>query len=438
MTGSDLDSALAALGREPAERSGPCGDSQTRTNKRAALGLALIGLIVAAVFQLASPESAVRDPNRDSRAAKVFANAQTGTCLDWPPNEPDKPSFVQCTSDHVFEVASSVPMNEFAQPCQRAVSEYLGPRYDPNSRFTSSVLWAGDAAAKPEDRNLLCGLQLLGPGGVPVPFTGQVAELDQSRVWPPGTCLGAASADDPVTPSADAPVDCAQPHAAEVAGAVNVGERLGEAYPADAAQEALLREECTRIADAYLAPGGLSTAGLVAAFVPVARVSWAAGSRQVSCNVSRAAGPEWQPLVGRFGRQDAGPAPAAPPPATPSSTTAAPATPAPTAVPPASAATPAPEPSAPAPTSSSAPAPSAPPSSTESPAPTSSSVPSSSVPTSSVPQPAPAEPPLGPPPGPPASEIPPEPTEPPPNVLQIPGLAPITLPFPAPAPAPAG
>ena len=58
-------------------------------------------------------------------------------------------------------------------------------------------------------------------------------------------------------------------------------------------------------------------------------------------------------------------------------------------------------------------------------------------PSESTPAPPPPSesPTLGPPPGPPESEIPPPAPEPPPaNVLEIPGLAPITLPGPPPAP----
>jgi hypothetical protein len=424
---SDLHTALAALERQRALCSGtqaeasttsPCASATARTNKRAALGLVLMALLAAAVFQLSSPESAVRNlAGGDTRAAKVFGNAESGTCLGWPPDEPDKPSFVQCSSDHMFEVAKSVDMGNFAEPCQRAVSEYLGAKYDPNSKFTISVLWAGDAEAPPADRNLLCGLQLLGPGAKPVPFKGRVAELDQSKVWPPGTCLGVDEASSRPT---DALVDCAEPHAAEVAGAVSLAGRFPAAFPDESEQESFIRDECTRIADAYLPPGGLSEAGLAVDFMPLARTSWDAGSRQVSCNVTRPAGPDWTPLTGRVGRQEGDvPAPAAPPPPPPPPSAPAPA---PVVEPPPVYT----EPLAPAPVAGPA-EPVAPPPPETTPPPPSESTPAPPPPSES--------PTLGPPPGPPESEIPPPAPEPPPaNVLEIPGLAPITLPGPPPAP----
>ncbi|BBY27434.1 septum formation family protein [Mycolicibacterium sediminis] len=433
MKDSDLDTALAALARrrdEAASGSGAsrCPSPTTRTNRRAAIGLLLIGLLVGGTLQLTAPDSIIRDANKDSRAAKVFANSEPGTCLSWPADEPEKPSFVQCSSDHLFEVAKSVDMDAFAEPCQRAVSEYLGPRYDPNSRFTSSVLWAGDAAAAPADRKLLCGLQLLGAGAKPMPFTGLVAELDQSKVWPTGTCLGVDGA---TTRPTDEIVDCAQPHAAEVAGAVSLAQRFPTTPPTEADQDAFLRDECTRLAEGYLAPGGLQAAGLVPEYTALARTSWAAGSRQVSCNVAPPAGPEWKPLLGRVGRlQSDVPAPAAPAPAAPSPVPAAPApAPAPVVAPPPPVYT---EPLAPAPTAGPAepiaPPPTSPPPSTTETSPP--SEPAPPPPSSPPPSPTSSEPPLGPPPGPAPGEVPPE--APPANVLEIPGLAPITLPAPPP------
>lgn len=374
-------------------------------NKRAALGLVLVGLLIAAAFDVSlSSSSPSRDTlATDSRAATVFSNADSGSCLSWPLEHPDKPSFVQCDSDHVFEVAKPVAMDTFAEPCQQAVQEYLGPRYDPNSRFTISVVWAGDTEAAPADRHMLCGLQLLGVGGEPVHFKGAVAELDQSRVWPAGTCLGA---DEAARRSTDTPVDCAQPHGAQVTGTVGLAERFPAGPPGEAEQDAFVRDECTRLTDAYL-PGGLARSRLALEFTLITRASWAAGSRQVACRVGPASGEGWQPLVGDLAAQDSDipvpvPAPAAPAPAPPTTTTEAP-------VPPVYE-----EPLIPLPSvATTAPAPETPATPTHTPA---------------------ADVPLGPPPGPAPGEPPP----PPPNVVQLPGIPPITLPFPAPPPPPPG
>ncbi len=55
----------------------------------------------------------------------------------------------------------------------------------------------------------------------------RVADIDQSKVWPAGTCLGNM----PPPTSRSTPVDCAAPHAMEVSGTVNLAERFDRALP---------------------------------------------------------------------------------------------------------------------------------------------------------------------------------------------------------------
>ncbi len=120
---------------------------------------------------------------------------------------PDAATIVDCKDDHKFEVAESVDMRTYPgseygpnaappsaariqqislEQCQPAVERYLGDKFDPNSKFTISMLWSGDKAWKQDgERRMLCGLQL--PGGTDnqqVAFKGRVAEVDQSKVWP--------------------------------------------------------------------------------------------------------------------------------------------------------------------------------------------------------------------------------------------------------------
>jgi hypothetical protein len=428
----DLASVLAALGTTQT----PVQEQQrtARANRRGLLTLALIGLILGGVIQLATstPPRERTASNGESRADVVFGNANSGTCLGWPPDEPDKPSFVQCAGDHMFEVIKPVPMNNFGEPCQLAAREYLGNRYDPSSRFTISVIWPGDAIGTPaSERNLLCGLQLLGPGGRAVPFKGKIAEIDQSRVWPPGTCIGI---DEATHRSTDVPADCSSPHALEVAGAANLAERFPEEFPAEPDQLAFLADVCTRTADTYLAPTTLSAAGMEVHYDTVSQASWAAGSRQVSCSIGTPTDGGWAAKVGSTRVQPLvdGPAPAPPPPSPPAepprqepaeSRTQPPVT----NTPPSSA------PSTAAPSTNAAP----PPVYTTPPA----ALPATPTTVTAAPPPPGAPPPEGPPPGPPPT--PTETTGPPPGVLEIPGMAPITLPWlapppPEPAPAPQG
>jgi hypothetical protein len=387
----------------------------------------MIALLVGGVIELFTLTPETRPAaETGSRASIVFSNAGTGTCLSWPPDAPDKPSFVQCRTDHMFEVAKPVGMNSFGEPCQLAVREYLGTRYDPNSRFTISVLWAGDAdGTNSGGRNLLCGLQLLGPEGKPIPFKGRIVELDQSKVWPAGTCLGLDSSNR----STDIPVDCSTPHGLEVTGSASLAERFPGATPSDADQRTFITDTCTRAADAYLAPATLTTSGYALGYETVSPASWSAGSRQVSCGIGKPADPGWIPVTGSARTKS--PADLPPPAAAPPSPSEAPPPPvyeeplipiAPlstgvTAPPPPPSPTPAP--STTTTTATTTPA--------ESPAPTSTTTETTS------PGPPPA---LGPAPGPatPPSETN---TGPPPGVIEIPGLPAITLPgFAPPEPAP--
>jgi hypothetical protein len=407
----DLASVLAALDRERT----PVEDQHraTRANRRGLLTLVLIGLILGGVIQLATstPERERTASSGESRADVVFSNAKIGTCLNWPADAPDKPSFVWCTDDHMFEVAKPVDMTNFGEPCQLAVRHYLGARYDPNSKFTIGVIWPGDAVGAPSgQRNLLCGLQLLGPGGRPIPFKGKIADLDQSRVWPVGTCLGI---DETTHGSTDVPVDCSSSHALEVTGAVNLAERFPGPFPAQPEQQAFLAESCTRTADAYLAPRTLQARGLASNYDTVSPESWAAGSRQVSCTVGARRENGWAPLVGSA----RGPLPADLPPASP------PEPPPPPPPPPSTSDKPPPpvyeEPLVPL-----APVTAAPPTTTAGPAPTTTTATATSPP------------PPGPLPGPPPGVEPSTEQTPQPGVVEIPGLAPITLPWLVPAPPP--
>lgn len=399
----DLASVLAALDDKCSGDDLETKRQRAHAHRRGLLTLVMVVLLVGGVIQLFTSTPDKRTAaDGGSRASVVFGNAGTGTCLSWPQDAPDKPSFVQCRSDHMFEVAKPVGMNSFGEPCQLAVREYLGTRYDPNSRFTIGVLWAGDAdGTNTGARNLLCGLQLLGPDGKAIPFKGRIVELDQSKVWPAGTCLGLDSSNR----STDIPVDCSTPHGLEVTGAVSLAERFPGGAPSDADQRAFITDACTRTADAYLAPAKLGTSGLTLGYETVSPASWSAGSRQVSCSVGRPAEHGWTPTTG-------------------SARTLSPADLPPPTAPPPSTSDPAPPPVYEEPLVPVGPLPTATPQPAAPPAPTTT--------TTTTAGPAPptttgTPPPPGPEPGAetPQSETSPEPT---PGILDIPGLPRITLP----------
>ena len=164
------------------------------------------------------------------------------------------------------------------EQCEAAVRRYLGAKFDPNSQFTVSMLWSGDEAWRQSgERRMLCGLQLPGPNNQQLAFKGKVADIDQSKVWPAGTCLGI----DPATNQPiDIPVDCAAPHAMEVTGAVNLAEKFPNALPAEPEQDGFIKDACTRMTDAYLAPIKLRTTTLTLIYTTMSLPSWSAGSRR--------------------------------------------------------------------------------------------------------------------------------------------------------------
>jgi predicted heme/steroid binding protein len=174
------------------------------------------------------------------------------------------------------------------EQCEAAVHRYLGTKFDPNSKFTISMLWSGDRAWRQAgERRMLCGLQLPGPNNQQVAFKGKVADIDQSKVWPAGTCLGIdATTNQPV----DVPVDCTAPHAMEVTGTVNLAEKFPNALPAEPEQDAFIKDACTRMTDAYLAPVKLRTTTLTLIYPTLSLPSWSAGSREVACSIGATLG----------------------------------------------------------------------------------------------------------------------------------------------------
>jgi predicted heme/steroid binding protein len=272
-------------------------------------GLLIAGLITALPTKDGADGLTANSISLGPRGNDTFNHAKAGDCLSWPDRTPDAAEIVDCKDDHRFEVAESVDMRTFPgseygpdaappspariqqisqEQCSAAVKNYLGNRFDPNSRFTVSMLWSGDKAWRQAgERRMLCGLQLPGPNNQQLAFKGKVADVDQSKVWPAGTCLGI----DPSTNQpTDIPVDCAAPHAMEVTGAVNLAEKFPQALPPEPEQDGFIKDACTRMTDAYLAPIQLRSTTLTLIYSTISLPSWSAGSHQVSCSIGATLG----------------------------------------------------------------------------------------------------------------------------------------------------
>jgi len=248
-------------------------------------------------------------------AAKMVddpASAGPGDCLIWPDRQPDMARIVDCSQPHRFEVAEAVDVSDQYGPdaappttveiqtlsqqlCQPAVRSYLGSKYDPNGRFTIAMLWRGERHWRETGTRLvLCGLQQSGADGRQTTFVGRVADQDQSKTWPAGTCIGIDTASHVPT---DVPVDCAAPHAMEVTGTVGVGAQFPGGLPAEADQDAFLKDGCVKATDAYLAPVALRETTLTVVFSTIEQASWDAGSRQVACLIGAVSGTGWATLL---------------------------------------------------------------------------------------------------------------------------------------------
>ncbi|WP_172826708.1 septum formation family protein, partial [Mycobacterium sp. 1423905.2] len=292
---------------------------QATATRRALLLTALGGLLIAGVVtaipavgtggRLTGYTDNKPASSTNGKTNAAFNRATSGSCLNWPDGTPESATIVNCTEDHRFEVAAPIDMRTFpgaeygpnANPpspariqqisqeqCEPAVQRYLGPKFDPNSKFTVSMLWSGDRAWRQAgDRRMLCGLQLPGPNNQQVAFKGKVADIDQSKVWPAGTCLGI----DPATNQpVDVPVDCAAPHAMEVTGTVNLSEKFPGGLPPEPDQDGFIKDSCTKMTDAYLAPIKLRTTTLTLIYPTVSLASWSAGSREVACSIGATLG----------------------------------------------------------------------------------------------------------------------------------------------------
>jgi predicted heme/steroid binding protein len=293
------------------------GTLQASATRRALLLTALGGLLIAGLVtalpigggpgRLAGYIDPV--PPTGAKGNDAFNRAASGNCLMWPDRMPEAANIVDCKDEHRFEVSESIDMRTFPgseygpsappptatrieqisqEQCESAVRRYLGAKFDPNSKFVISMLWSGDKAWRQfGERRMLCGLQLPGAGNQQVAYKGKVADIDQSKVWPDGTCLGIDPATNQPT---DIPVDCVAPHAMEVTGTVNLLARFPEGLPPEPEQDAFIKDACTKQTDAYLTPVQLRSTTLTLIYSTLSLPSWSAGSRQVACSIGATLG----------------------------------------------------------------------------------------------------------------------------------------------------
>jgi hypothetical protein len=75
-----------------------------------------------------------------------------------------------------------------------------------------------------------------------------------------------------------------------VTGAVNLAEKFPQALPPEPEQDGFIKDACTKMTDAYLAPIQLRATTLTLIYSTISLPSWSAGSHQVSCSIGATLG----------------------------------------------------------------------------------------------------------------------------------------------------
>ncbi|QBJ96675.1 hypothetical protein ERC79_12370 [Rhodococcus sp. ABRD24] len=282
---------------------------------RRALALVAIGAVLAAIAtifisggfdrgeKLPTQTGGVGPQPTGAVAGEAFGSATTGDCLTWSKPDASDLEQVDCAQPHLFEVATDVdlslyPDTEFGpgskfpgvlrfselrdEHCAPAVNTYLVGRFDPKGKFSVGLINPGEAGWAAGERTIRCGLQFSGVTGSLLPIQGRVAEQDQSKVWDVGTCIG-INQNVPTDP-----VDCAQPHAFEVVGVIDLASRFPGGMPSVQDQDKFLEGACTEASNAYLgSPDALRDKTLTLFWDNLDLDSWLVGSRKINCSVGK-------------------------------------------------------------------------------------------------------------------------------------------------------
>lgn len=281
-----------------------------------AVGGALAGTGIGMVMndpdsEAAGPVNAIAPQvNPRTVTGDAFALAASGDCLNWTNSvrgQPDGIFATECGEPHRFEVADRVDLAaaspddsypegqrrvELANElCAPAIDKYVGDRpVDPEGRFARALIPPSAEGWEAGDRSGLCGIAPKNLDGSSAEIDQPFAEADQHRLWDPGTCVGISEERTPT-----GTVDCAEDHAFEVVGNIDVNELFpaGEFPPEPADQTAITADACYNAAVEYVGDvEALRRTTLVPAQVaPISQGSWATGSRTVNCALMRVADP---------------------------------------------------------------------------------------------------------------------------------------------------
>jgi len=252
----------------------------------------VVALAVSSVLTIGSRSAGGEPPGN-----RVF-DAPVGSCLDWTASDAVDVHVVNCAQPHLFESvgalslsavygpAAAFPAENAWQPlvqdkCTPLASTYLDGKYDPFGRYAVGALKPSQPGWRNGDRSLHCGLQVIARSGEVYRVLGGARGQDQSDIHQPGTCLGIDGVD------IGDPVDCAQPHAVEVVGVVNLAVPFPESdYPDEAKQDEAAGPVCNQLAAEYAGgPNAVSDKKLTVYWDTLRPESWRAGTRKVDCKL---------------------------------------------------------------------------------------------------------------------------------------------------------
>jgi Septum formation len=283
---------------EPDRTTRPDEPTTSRRKRRGARWVG-IGAIAGALLALTFTAQGISLPGDAPTAGERRAfNAPVGSCLTWTTPDGGDARTVECASDHLFEVVGVVDLTTTFGPvaafptdqawhgvvqerCTPLAFEYLGGRFDPFGRLGVGALKPSQPGWRAGDRSLHCGLQVNARSGALFHAVTSAKSMDQANVHVSGTCLGIDGVD------VGDPIDCAQPHAVEVVGNVDLAVLLpAPEYPPDAKQDEVLAGACTKLADEYAGkPGAVTEKKLTVYWDTLRLESWDAGTRKVDCKL---------------------------------------------------------------------------------------------------------------------------------------------------------
>jgi hypothetical protein len=210
---------------------------------------------------------------------------------------------VPCAGPHLFEAVSDTaasaaadfppgspyPTREqwdslTAQNCLQPAEDFLGYPLDPRGRFAADVIGPRADGWRAGERDLWCGITTFVPattaaGGGLGTFTGEVRGMDQSLVYPAGTCLAQ-------TATATTVVSCATPHNLLSVGGARMPDTAGGEAP-DGSQFAQQASGlCLAAARADLGASYQPTATAQLSWYPIEPDSWQAGTRGFTCLIA--------------------------------------------------------------------------------------------------------------------------------------------------------